>query len=72
MKKVEVVWLDACDHKVVFLEDITDSRKYLLKRKSTGWLAIKDTDGIVIITDIDEDNYCEVTAIPEQMIVSVK
>jgi hypothetical protein len=72
MKKVEVKWLDAADDKDVAFTSITNSRKHLVERTSTGWLKIEDEQGVVLIKDIDEEDDCEIVAIPKAMLVSLK
>jgi hypothetical protein len=73
-KYVAVEWLDACDHAGINYYKILNgnTKEYLVKRVSYGMLLLRDNDGVVILTDKDEDDKCEITTIPKQWIRQVR
>jgi len=64
--KKAVNWVDATDHDDVSLKEIMENptSKYFTKRKALGKVIKKDKDGIIILMDIDDDDKCQITAIP--------
>ncbi len=67
----EVVWMDATDHEDIKLKEIMNNptSKYFTKRTTYGKILKEDEHGIVIMTDKDEDDECQITAIPKQMVI---
>jgi len=69
---VEVQWVDAADDTDIELVSIKDTKTYFVKRVSLGRLVKEDEDGVVIITDMDETNKCEITAVPNNFKPTVR
>lgn len=67
-KRVEVTWIDAAFTDDVELSDfpIKDLYKHMVKRTTAGWLIQKDTKGVVVAVDIQEQGKCDIFAIPTE------
>lgn len=70
---VEVEWLDAQDIKGETIQDLTTSEttNNLVRRVTFGKKVREDSFGVVLVTDIDEDGFCEAVAIPKSMLVRI-
>ena len=71
MKYIKVKWLDAADRNSVDITKVKTSREFMVLRESYGRLLISDKDGVVIATDVDEDNMAEITVIPTKMLLKI-
>jgi hypothetical protein len=74
MKKDDVVivkWRDACEQKGVQIETIKGVLPFLVVRETVGVLLHQDKDGVIIASDINEDNEAEIVAIPNKMLISI-
>jgi hypothetical protein len=60
----DVEWMDAASTSDVKLSELTDVRRHLVPRITTGRV-LKDKHGVIIITDIQASGECEVWAIPK-------
>lgn len=74
IKYIAVEWIDAMDNVDIYYNDIISNptSKYTIKRVAYGILGKEDKDGIVIITDKDCNDKCEITTIPKKMLVNIK
>ena len=64
-KLIEVEWYDAATYTDIDRKTITCSKDFFVKRTSYGKLICKDKYGIILLTDMCENNECEITAIPK-------
>ena len=67
VNKMGVNWNDATDRTEIPFEEIMKSptNKYLTNRTTYGKVIKEDEFGIIILTDKDEANLCEITVIPK-------
>jgi len=72
--KMSLKWNDATDRKEISLEEILKSptNKYFIKRTSYGKIIKEDSHGFIVLTDMDQDGMCEITAVPKMWVTSIK
>jgi len=70
MKHVEITWLDAADRSDVKVDSLKQkgTKPFMVERTTYGILGHEDKDGIIIITDIDDDNCCELVVVPRSWV----
>jgi hypothetical protein len=69
---VVVTWIDATQRDGVRREKVMYSEMYLSRRRTIGFLVVRDSKGIVLATTKDEDGEMEIIAIPSGMIEEVE
>ena len=68
--KMKVEWIDAADHDDVPLKEIKENpvKKYLVNVETYGEIIKEDEDGIIIMKSIDDNDDCEIIAIPKKWV----
>lgn len=68
---MRVDWYDATDRTEISLDEIMKSptKKFLTKRTSYGKVIKEDSFGVILLTDKDQDDLCEITTIPKKWII---
>lgn len=70
-KLVRVRWRDAADNNEIAIKDVKkkSTRDYMIVRETFGIILKKDKHGLVMATDIDDQDLCEIVAIPKPWII---